>query len=140
MNWDEYYLGLAKQASMKSKDPSTKVGAIVVDNNNRIVSTGYNGFPVGVLEPKERWERPLKYEFVCHAELNALIYSGFTLDGTLYCTHYPCSNCGKYIIQAGIKRIVIPKQEKKDPESSVGKTQDLAETMFSEVGISVTEI
>lgn len=143
-NWDKYFLEIAKTVSIKSKDPSTKVGAVVVDNNNRIISTGFNGFPVGVKETPERWERPEKYSWVCHAELNALVYAGREARGaTLYCTHKPCENCAKYIIQFGVTTIVIPKQQEiKDPGSSIGKMETHARTevMFSEVNIQLFEI
>lgn len=109
--WDLYFLDMAKLVSTKSKDPSTKCGAVIVNDRNEIVSTGYNGFSVGVLDNKERYEnRDLKYKLVCHSEMNAIIFSNQRpLNCTLYL--YPfstCSNCAKYIIQSGIKRCVAP--------------------------------
>ena len=106
VEWDKYYLGMVDHVASRSEDPSTKVGAILVDMNNRIVSTGYNGFASGIDESPERWERPLKYDFVIHAEMNAIIYSGFTPGSTLYISAFPCSNCAKHVCQAGVARNV----------------------------------
>ena len=108
MEWDEYYLNLAREVAKRSKDPSTQVGAVIVDENNVVRATGYNGFPRGVSEPYERWQRPTKYSYVIHAELNAILNSQLLPNNqyTIYTTHDVCHECAKAIIQAGIKRVV----------------------------------
>ena len=115
MNWDEYLMGFARHASLKSKDPSTKVGAAIVAPDHGLICTGFNGFPSGVLETPERWERPEKYNWVVHAELNAILHAakhGKKLDGsTLYSTLLPCDRCAMHIHQVGIKKVVIDHYE-----------------------------
>ena len=105
------YLSMAYQYAMKnSTDPSTQVGALLVDDEDTIWMLASNHFPEGVTETKERWERPIKYKYVEHAERN-LIYKaakhGIPTEGkTLYCTWYACADCARAIIQAGIKKVV----------------------------------
>jgi dCMP deaminase len=109
--WDEYFLHLAQVVATRSKDPSTQVGAIIVQDRT-IVSTGYNGFPRGVNDNiSERYDRPLKYTWMCHAEENALLNAareGIKVEGgTIYVTPLsPCMRCARGIIQAGIKEVV----------------------------------
>jgi dCMP deaminase len=109
--WDARFLGLAKHIAGWSKDPSTGVGAIVVDKKNRVVSLGFNGLPRGVEDSGDRLHnRETKYELVVHAEANALLFASRPVDG---CTLYvwplpPCSRCAAKIIQAGITRVVCP--------------------------------
>ena len=113
-SWYKYFLEMAELVASKSKDPSTKVGAVIVGEDNEILSTGFNGFPRGVNEDvAERWERPIKYLFVEHAERNAIYNAariGTSLKGaTLYINFKPnscCAECTKAIIQSGIKKIV----------------------------------
>lgn len=111
--WDKFFLGMAEYISTASKDPSTKVGAVIVDNNRMVVGLGYNGFPRGVADTEERYnDRPTKYKMIVHAEQNAIINAGHRTEGsTIYV--YPafgkpplCSTCAKSVIQAGIKRVV----------------------------------
>ena len=106
LSWTEYYLWLAMAASVRSKDPSSHVGAVVVKGSS--VVTGYNGFPKGVQDLKHRWERPTKYDFVAHAERNALDNANFDVTGAkIYVTHYPpCNECAKSIIQRGISEVI----------------------------------
>ena len=106
-------MGVAKLASQRSKDPSTQVGACIVNSDNMIVSVGYNGLPAGCSDDDFPWAREgevfdTKYAYVCHAELNAILNSNIpTLSGsTLYVTLFPCNECAKAIIQCGIKRVV----------------------------------
>ena len=113
INWDEYFMGVAVLASMRSKDPSTQVGACIVDNNNRILSTGYNGFPYGCSDDQFPWDREgtfsdTKYPYVVHAELNAILNAGGkNLTGSkIYVALFPCNECAKAIIQAGIKEVI----------------------------------
>lgn len=106
--WDNRFLEMAEFVAGWSKDPSTKVGAVIVDDKKRVISVGYNGFPRGVDDAEMRYDdRPLKYKFVCHAERNAIDNSPMKVDGcNLYCTLFPCAECAKTIIQTGIKLVI----------------------------------
>ncbi|MBQ8371571.1 MAG: dCMP deaminase family protein [Clostridia bacterium] len=111
--WDEYFMGVALLAAGRSKDPSTQVGACIVDENKRIISTGYNGFPQGCSDDDFPWNRDesageTKYKFVVHAELNAILNAaGKPLAGSrIYVALFPCNECAKAIIQAGVKEII----------------------------------
>ena len=123
ISWDEYFMGIALLSSMRSKDPSTQVGACIVSDDNKIMSVGYNGFPRGCSDDEYPWERSAdcsndtKYPFVCHAELNAILNSGgHNLSGSrIYVALFPCNECAKAIIQAGIKTIIY--KEDKYPDS-----------------------
>ena len=114
ITWDEYFMGVAKLSGMRSKDPSTQVGCCIVSEDNKILSMGYNGLPIGCSDDEFPWDRegddPLetKYFFTTHSELNAILnYRGGSLDGsTLYVSLFPCNECAKAIIQAGIKQVV----------------------------------
>lgn len=111
ISWDEYFMGVALLAAKRSKDPSTQVGACIVDDNNVILSTGYNGFPVGCSDDEFSWSRigeNTKYAYVVHAELNAILNSGGkSLRGArLYVVLFPCNECAKAIIQSGIKEVI----------------------------------
>ena len=113
INWDEYFMGVALLAAMRSKDPCTQVGACIVDSAHHILSTGYNGFPNGCSDDEFPWEREgdycqTKYPFVVHAELNAILNAhGKNLVGSkIYISLFPCNECAKAIIQSGIKEIV----------------------------------
>ena len=105
---DKHFIRLAWVTGLNlSKDPRTKVGAVIVSEDTRQVSIGYNGFPRHLNEAPERWEKPLKYEYVIHAELNAIMNCPFDTKGcTLYCTHQPCHRCLEHLVNAGIKRVV----------------------------------
>ena len=111
ITWDEYFMGVALLAARRSKDPNTQVGACIVDENNVILTTGYNGFPLGCSDDEFPWEREgehTKYPYVVHAELNAILNaSGKSLRGArLYVALFPCNECAKAIIQAGIREVV----------------------------------
>ena len=113
ISWDEYFMGVALLAAQRSKDPSTQVGACIVDENNRILSTGYNGFPRGCSDDEFPWNRneaegETKYPFVVHAELNAILNTrGKSLVGSrVYVGLFPCNECAKAIIQAGIAEVI----------------------------------
>jgi len=111
ISWDEYFMGVALLASRRSKDPNTQVGACIVDENNVILTTGYNGFPVGCSDDEFPWDREgenTKYPYVVHAELNAILNaSGKSLKGArIYVDLFPCNECAKAIIQSGIKEVV----------------------------------
>ena len=113
LSWDEYFMGVAYLAGMRSKDPNTQVGACIVSSDHKILSIGYNGFPKGCSDDKFPWERQgdvlhTKYAFVTHGELNAILnYKGGDLRGAkLYVTLFPCNECAKAIIQSGITDVV----------------------------------
>lgn len=113
ISWDEYFMGIALLSAMRSKDPNTKVGACIVDDDNKVVSIGYNGMPRKIDESKISWNKgeglDSKYLYVCHAEFNAILNTrnGSSLKGcTLYVTLFPCNECTKAIIQTGIKEVV----------------------------------
>ena len=112
ISWDEYFMGVALLSAHRSKDPNTKVGACIVNENKRIVGIGYNGFPYGCNDDVYPWERDgdflnTKYPYVVHAEPNAILNSTSSLEGaTLYESLFPCHECMKLIIQSGIKEIV----------------------------------
>ena len=114
MNWDHYFMEIARTVALRSKDPATRVGAVIVEPlTHAVKATGYNGMPAGMTETPELWERPTKYQFICHAEANAIHFAarnGAPVSGcTLYVTGlFPCSNCAKAIVQSGIKRVVVP--------------------------------
>lgn len=111
--WDRRFLKLAHHIAKWSKDPSTKVGAIVVGPNKEIRSQGFNGFPRGVLDSEARYsDRAIKYKIVVHAEMNACLHAariGASLEGcTIYITMFPCVSCAGAIIQSGISEVVVP--------------------------------
>ncbi|MEB3214568.1 MAG: dCMP deaminase family protein [Leptolyngbyaceae bacterium] len=133
-DWDCFFLELAEfVATKRSKDPSTKVGAVIADANHRIVSMGYNGFPRGVRDDACLYaDREKKYQRVVHAELNAILNAGRSVDGcTLYVWPlFTCNDCAKIVIQAGIKRVVYPRGGFRDDYAT-------AMRMYAEVGIRV---
>ena len=113
ISWDEYFMGVAILSGMRSKDPNSQVGACIVSQDNKILSMGYNGFPIGCSDDAFPWARvgePLdtKYLYVTHSELNAILnYRGGSLEGAkLYVSLFPCNECAKAIIQSGIKTVV----------------------------------
>ncbi len=113
ISWDEYFMGVAVLSSKRSKDPSTTVGACIVNKKNRIVGIGYNGFPYGCEDSEYPWGRDqsdflnCKYPYVVHAEPNAILNATCPLDDcTIYVTLFPCNECAKLIIQSGIKEVV----------------------------------
>lgn len=140
--WDNRFMALARHIAMWSKDPSTKVGAVVVDDLGRVVGHGYNGFPRGVDDSEERYaDRDFKYKHVVHAELNALLNARGGVQGcTLYTTLEPCTDCAKAIIQSGIRRIVLPDREgmsRSEVEERWGSDQTTAFRMMDEAKLDV---
>ena len=128
INWDEYFMGVAHLSGMRSKDPNTQVGACIVSNNNKILSMGYNGFPAGCSDDEFPWGREgdeldTKYPFVTHSELNAILnYRGGSLEGTkLYVSLFPCNECAKAIIQAGIREVVYDSDKYNGTPSDVAR-------------------
>ena len=133
--WDKNFLELAKTVSTFSKDPSTKVGAVIVDNDNRVISIGYNGFPKGIRDDNRLDNRDLKYDMVVHAEANALLFANAPVKGcTIYTWPFqPCSICASLIIQAGIRRVVSV--ENKDQKWS--NNFQLAHDMLTEARVVI---
>lgn len=136
--WDGRYLNLAFHVANWSKDPSTKVGAVIVNPRNQVVSLGYNGFPRGVEDSQERYnDRETKLLFVTHAEKNAIDNAYIDLtDSTIYVTFFPCNECCKSIISRGIKKIVTIKNnsEKQDKFNT-----NITKIMCKEAGVSIVE-
>jgi len=137
ISWDEYFMGVAALSGMRSKDPNTQVGACIVSPNNRILSMGYNGFPNGVSDDEFPWSRegaPLenKYYYTTHSELNAILnYRGGSLEGAkLYVTLFPCNECAKAIIQAGITTVVYDDDKYADQPSFIASKR-----MFDAAGV-----
>ena len=113
LSWDEYFMGVALLSAGRSKDPNTQVGACIVNPKNKIVGVGYNGFPTGCSDDEFPWNREgdfldTKYPYICHAELNAVInkISADLYDCRLYVALFPCNECAKVIIQAGIIEVI----------------------------------
>lgn len=128
--WDKRFLLLADHVSKWSKDPSTKVGAVIVDTDKRLVSMGYNGFPAKIMDdPKDYLDRDTKLKKVVHAESNAIVFSQRSLkDCTLYVYPFmPCSNCAGQIIQSGITRVVAPINANPKWQESFKLTQSMFE-------------
>jgi dCMP deaminase len=137
ISWDEYFMEIAKLSAKRSKDPSTQVGACIVNDDNKIVGIGYNGFPNGINDDELSWSREgnyldTKYPYVCHAELNAIMNSTLIPKGsTIYVTLFPCNECAKLIIQAGIKKVVYLSHKYKNTDS-----MRASETLFEKSGVS----
>ena len=137
--WDERFLDLAKLCGSWSKDPSTQVGAVIVDGNNRIVSIGFNGFPQGVEDSEERLvDREIKYDIIVHAEANALMFASKSVEGcTLYTWPFqPCSRCAGLIIQSGITRVVSVVHEGERWK----KNFSISRNLFEEAGVELVWI
>ena len=139
ISWSEFFMGVAELAAKRSKDPNTKVGACIVNDENIILSTGYNGMPIGCDDDDMPWCRDgafdnSKYAYVCHAELNAILNcDGRSLKGsTIYVTNFPCNECAKAIIQAGIRNVIF--LEDKYPDSDATK---VAKMLFVTCGVAV---
>ncbi len=137
--WDHRFLALAEHISNWSKDPSTQVGAVITHTRSkRVVSMGFNGFPAGVEDTRERLDdRETKYEMVVHAEQNALMFAGDRAEGgTLYVHPLPpCARCAVMIIQAGIKRVVCDQPD--FDHQRWGEAARIADALFREAGLGV---
>ena len=140
ISWDEYFMGVAKLAAHRSKDPSTQVGACIVSPENIIISTGYNGMPKGCSDDEFPWGRDgaeTKYPFVVHAELNAILNAnGRDLRGSrVYVALFPCNECAKAIIQSGVKEVVYL-SNKYDGTPSV----EASKRMLDAAGVKYTRL
>ena len=137
ISWDEYFMGVAQLSGMRSKDPNTQVGSCIVSSDHKILSMGYNGLPKGCSDDEFPWAREgdaleTKYPFVVHSELNAILnFRGGTLEGsTLYVSLFPCNECAKAIIQAGIRTVVYDSDKYADSEATVASKR-----MFDAAGV-----
>lgn len=141
--WDSRFLTLAKHIASWSKDPSTKVGCIIVGEDREIRSTGFNGFPRGITDSEERYQnREEKMRLVCHAEENAIMHAariGVSLKGcTSFCTWPPCTRCARSLVQAGVTEMVYPK-DIQVPERWIDDF-NCSKGMMEEVGIHVRQV
>ena len=135
-------MGLAMLSAMRSKDPNTQVGACIVNADNRIVSVGYNGFPRGCSDEEFPWERlaenpnDTKYPFVCHAELNAILnaYGRDMRGARIYVALFPCSECAKAIIQAGITEVIYISDKYADTDNNKASKK-----MLAAAGVKLTQ-
>lgn len=144
LTWDEYFIALAKLTAMRSKDPSTQVGACIVSADNRILSVGYNGAPNGFDDDNFPWNRQgenleTKYPYVCHAEMNAVLnYRGTRKDfenARIYVDLFPCNECAKIIIQSEIKEVVYLSNKYKDSENNIASRR-----LFDSCGVEYRQI
>lgn len=147
ISWDEYFMGVAVLSAKRSKDPSTQVGACLVNNDKRIIGIGYNGFPRGCADDVFPWgktsenELETKYPYVVHAEANAILNSSASLkDATLYVTLFPCNECAKLIIQSGIKHIVYMCDKYRNTKSDVASKRMLDAAGITYVKMSEIEL
>lgn len=141
ISWDEYFMGVAILSGMRSKDPNTQVGCCIVSQENKILSMGYNGLPIGCSDDDFPWERegdPLetKYLFTAHSELNAILnYGGGSLRGAkLYVSLFPCNECAKAIIQSGIKEVIYDSDKYAATPSTIASKR-----MFDAAGVKYTQ-
>jgi dCMP deaminase len=144
MNWDEYFRKIAHTVKLKSKDKYTQIGAVIVGKNNEIVSTGYNSFPRGINDDVEsRQERPEKYFWFSHAEINSIISAARIGVSTVDCSMYltcgiPCTDCARGIINAGIRRIICePNNEATEFKTRWYEHSVRSLIMFGETGVRV---
>lgn len=141
ISWDEYFMGIAMLSACRSKDPNTQVGACIINDRNRIMSVGYNGFPSGCDDDEFPWEREgnafdTKYPYVCHAELNAILNASGDLRGCkVYVALFPCNECAKAIIQSGIKEVVYISDKYRNTDSVRASKR-----MFDAAGVKYTKL
>ena len=144
ISWDTYFMGIAKLSAMRSKDPSTQVGACIVSHDNRILSTGYNGTPNGIHDDDFKWSREgnsleTKYFFVCHAEMNAILnFRGYKREfenAKIYVDLFPCNECAKLIIQSGIKEVIYLCDKYANTESVIA-----SKMMFDNAGVKYRQL
>lgn len=141
MKWDLRFLKLAEHISTWSLDPSTKCGSVIVDNKNRLISVGFNGFPRGISDDERLHNREKKLRIVQHAESNAILFSNVSLEGcTLYCWPFsPCGQCAGRIIQSGIKWVKFPVCDDREKLNRWADEFMLASDLFKEANIRVVK-
>jgi len=136
-SWDQFFLELCDKIAERSKDPSTKVGAVITNDNNQIIAMGYNGFPKGINDDNRLNNRETKYRIVLHAEENAILNAGDSISNAtkIYISPLsPCSLCSSRIIQTGIKNVIVPKNYQNREQDN------LFLDLFSEAGIAFVVI
>lgn len=141
ISWDSYFMGLAHLSALRSKDPSTQVGAAIVNQNKKIVGIGYNGFPSGLDDDLYPWDREgsfteTKYAYVVHAELNAILNATSNLEGcSIYVSLFPCNECAKAIVQAGIKTVVFEDDKYADTDAVI-----VSKRILTGAGVSLRQL
>lgn len=144
LSWDEYFMAIARLSSMRSKDPSTQVGACIVGCDNRILSIGYNGAPNGFHDDTFPWDREgdpkeTKYFYVCHAEMNAILnFRGSRKDlenARIYVDLFPCNECAKLIIQSGIKEVIYLSDKYADTDATI-----VSKKLFDTCGVKYRKL
>jgi dCMP deaminase len=149
ISWDEYFMGVALLSAKRSKDPSTQVGACIVNDKNKIVGAGYNGLPMGCEDDEFPWEKEgeflnTKYPYICHAELNAILNNiGMDLKGCkIYTALFPCNECSKAIIQSGITEVIYlsDKYEGNDIFKASKIMLDKAAVKYRKVKSNITQL
>jgi dCMP deaminase len=141
INWDDYFMAISLLSAQRSKDPSTQVGACIVDVDKKIVSIGYNGFPIGIDDDKFPWGKEgefheTKYPYVCHAEFNAIMNASTDLtDTSIYVTLFPCNECAKAIIQKKISQVYYI-----EDRGFISSYEIASKRMFDAVGIKYTKL
>lgn len=134
--WHKRFIDLSKHISTWSEDPSTKTGSIIVNEKARIISLGFNGFPSGVNPSADRNVRPTKYLFYEHAERNAIYNAKTNIENCIiYCTHFPCSDCARGIIQVGIKYVIVDKIMVQGFKERWSESMEASAKMFEEAGV-----
>jgi dCMP deaminase len=143
ISWDEYFMGFALLTSRRSKDPSTQVGACIVNPHNQILGAGYNGFPIGCSDDSFPWTKDSKnnlenkYAYVVHAEQNCICNTPVSVrECRMYVTLFPCSDCAKMIIQTGIKKVIYLNEIKTERFLESGLA---ARRMFNASGVEVVQ-
>ena len=140
ISWPQYFMEIAKLSAKRSKDPSTQVGACIVNVENKIVGIGYNGFPNGIDDNELSWSRDgdyldTKYPYVCHAEMNAIMNCTMLPKGcTIYVTLFPCNECAKLVIQSGIKKVIYLSDKYKDADNMIA-----SRTLLQKSGVEFTQ-
>jgi dCMP deaminase len=141
LSWDQYFMGMAHLSALRSKDPNTRVGCCIINPEKRVVGLGYNGFPAGCSDDEYSWEREgdfldTKYPYVVHAELNAILNSTQKLAGcTLYVSLFPCNECAKAIIQAGIRTVIY-----ENDKYNGTKENTASKKMFQDAGVKLIQM
>ncbi len=139
LSWDEYFMGVALLSAGRSKDNNTQVGACIVSEDNKVLSVGYNGMPIGCNDDEMPWGREgdalsTKYPFVCHAELNAILnrITGSLKGSRIYVSLFPCNECAKAIIQSGIAEVIYMQDKYADTDSVKA-----SKMMFEMAGVNI---
>lgn len=137
LSWDAYFMGIAHLSALRSKDPSTQVGAVIVTAQKKIVGIGYNGMPMGMHDDTAPWDREggfqfSKYAYVVHAELNAILNATQSVQGcSIYVSLFPCNECAKAIIQSGISEVVYESDKYAESDSVI-----VSKRILKEAGVS----